>query len=212
MFFDFPISKSFFVESIVPKLKESLLQTLKHFMRLSGIIVHPLDSSRPYSRFVVGDSVSLTIAECMKDFNHLTGNHPRVADELYACVPNLPPATHSTDAVVFPVLAVQVTLFPDHGICLGFSNHHAIGDSSSIVPFMKAWASVNKFGIEGLAFVLICLVSFCFLSLAPLVILEKIYATRDLWYSSRFLVPLKCVPYTYNEVIEGVGIGWKCCV
>ncbi|XP_073297110.1 phenolic glucoside malonyltransferase 1-like [Primulina huaijiensis] len=146
LFFDFPISESRFVESIVPKLKESLLQTLKHFLPLAGNIVHPLDSSRPYSRFVVGDSVSLTIAECNKDFNHLTGNHPRVSDEFYACVPQLPPATYSSEAVVFPVLAVQVTLFPDHGICLGFSNHHAIGDASSIVRFIKAWASVNRFG------------------------------------------------------------------
>ncbi|KAK6157232.1 hypothetical protein DH2020_011480 [Rehmannia glutinosa] len=145
LFFDFPCSKHHFLETIVPKLKESLLRTLNHFLPLAGNIVHPTGSGRPFSRFVVGDSVSLTVAECRKDFRHLTGNHPRVCDEFYACIPQLPPAKHTSDAVLLPVLALQVTLFPEHGVCLGFTNHHAIGDASTIVRFIKAWASVNRF-------------------------------------------------------------------
>ncbi|KAL2245801.1 malonyl-coenzyme:anthocyanin 5-O-glucoside-6'''-O-malonyltransferase [Sesamum indicum] len=146
LFYGFPCSKHQFLETIVPKLKESLLRTLNHFLPLAGNIVHPIKSGRPFSRFVVGDSVTLTIAECNKDFKHLTGNHPRVSDELYACVPQLPPAKHSSDAVILRVLALQVTLFPGHGVCLGFTNHHSIGDASTIVRFIKAWASVNRFG------------------------------------------------------------------
>ncbi|KAK4484870.1 hypothetical protein RD792_007470 [Penstemon davidsonii] len=148
LFFDFPCSKPHFLETLVPKLKQSLLRTLNHFLPLAGNIVHPVDAGRPFTRFSVGDSVSLTIAECNKDFKHLTGNHPRVADEFYACVPDLPPGKQSSNAVVFPVLALQITLFPNHGICLGFTNHHAIGDASSIVRFIKAWASVNRFGSD----------------------------------------------------------------
>ncbi|KAG8386925.1 hypothetical protein BUALT_Bualt03G0199500 [Buddleja alternifolia] len=148
LFFEFPCSKPHFLETIVPNLKQSLLRTLNHFLPLAGNIVHPLDSGRPFSRFVIGDSVSLTIAECNKDFKHLTGNHPRVADEFYACVPRLPPAKHTPNAVEFPVLALQVTLFPDHGVCLGYTNHHAIGDASSIVRFIKAWASVTRFNSD----------------------------------------------------------------
>ncbi|KAK6120613.1 hypothetical protein DH2020_045646 [Rehmannia glutinosa] len=146
LFFDLPCSKPQFLETIVPKLKESLTQTLNHFLPLAGNIIQPLDSGGPFFRFSVGDSVSLTIAESSSDFNHLTGNHPRVSDEFYACVPQLPPAKHSSNDIVFPVLALQITLFPDHGVCFGFTNHHAIGDASSIVRFIKAWASVNKFG------------------------------------------------------------------
>ncbi|KAL8506671.1 hypothetical protein ACS0TY_017533 [Phlomoides rotata] len=145
LFFDFPCSKSQFLEIIVPKLKESLIQTLNHFLPLAGNIVHPLNSGIPFARFVAGDSASLIIAECDKDITHLTGNHPRVSDELYGCVPQLPPVKYSSDEVVIPVLALQITLFPDQGVCLGFTNHHAIGDASSIVRFIKAWASVNKF-------------------------------------------------------------------
>ncbi|KAK4420497.1 Anthocyanin 5-aromatic acyltransferase [Sesamum alatum] len=144
LFFDSPCSKAHFLETIVPKLKESLQQTLNHFLPLAGNIVHPLNSGRPFSRFVDGDSVSLTIAESDKDFDYLTVNHPRVADEFYACVPQLPPAKHTPDDVILPVLALQITLFPNRGVCLGITNHHAIGDASSIVRFIKAWASVNR--------------------------------------------------------------------
>ncbi|KAL8031442.1 hypothetical protein ABFX02_13G024900 [Erythranthe guttata] len=146
LFFDLPCSRTHFLDSVVPQLKESLLRTLNHFLPLAGNIVHPINAGRPFSRFVVGDSVTLTIAECSKNYKHLTRNHARSADEFYACVPQLPPARHAPDAVVLPVLALQVTLFPEHGLCLGFTNHHAIGDASTIVRFIKAWASVNRFG------------------------------------------------------------------
>ncbi|KAH6780572.1 hypothetical protein C2S52_011809 [Perilla frutescens var. hirtella] len=146
LFFHLHCSKRHFLEAIVPELKKSLLITLNHFLPLAGNIVHPIKSGRPFSRFVIGDSVSLTIAECNKDFKHLTGNHPRLSDEFYDFVPNLPPAKSAPDAVILPVLALQATLFPDHGVCLGFTNHHAIGDASTVVRFINAWASVNRFG------------------------------------------------------------------
>ncbi|KAK6141139.1 hypothetical protein DH2020_025112 [Rehmannia glutinosa] len=132
LFFDLPCSKPHFLETILPKLKESLTQTLNHFLPLAGNIIQPLNSRGPFFRFAVGDSVSLTIAESNSDFNHLTGNHPRVSDEFYACVPQLPGETYVRRH--------------HHGVCFGFTNHHAIGDASSIVRFIKAWASVNKFG------------------------------------------------------------------
>ncbi|KAL3624767.1 hypothetical protein CASFOL_031435 [Castilleja foliolosa] len=146
LFFNFPCSKPQFLETLIPKLKQSLPQTLAHFLPLAGNIIHPLDSGGPFIRFSTGDSVQLTVAESNSDFNHLTGNHSRVADEFYSCVPQLPPAKHSQNDVVFPVLALQITLFPNRGLCLGFTNHHAIGDASTIVRFIKAWASVNESG------------------------------------------------------------------
>ncbi|XP_057796558.1 malonyl-coenzyme:anthocyanin 5-O-glucoside-6'''-O-malonyltransferase-like [Salvia miltiorrhiza] len=148
IFFDLRCSKSHFLQSILPQFKQSLIQTLSHFLPLAGKIVRPLNSGRrPYSRFAAGDSVSLTVAESDLDFAELTGNHPRAADDFYACVPRLPPAERTSDNdVVLPVLALQMTLFPDHGVCLGFTNHHAIGDASSVVRFIKAWATVSKHG------------------------------------------------------------------
>ncbi|KAL2529910.1 Coumaroyl-CoA:anthocyanidin 3-O-glucoside-6''-O-coumaroyltransferase 2 [Forsythia ovata] len=145
LFFDFPISKSHFLDAIVPNLKQSLSLTLEHFLPLAGKIIHPLISGRPISLYTVGDSVSLTIAESGADFNNLTGNHPRDSCEFYSYVPQLPPATHSSNSIRVPVLALQVTVFPDHGLCFGFTNHHAIGDASTVVSFIEAWASINRF-------------------------------------------------------------------
>ncbi|KAL2466403.1 HXXXD-type acyl-transferase family protein [Abeliophyllum distichum] len=106
------VTEAYFLDTIVPRLKQSLSLTLKHFLPLAGNIVHPIDSGRPMSRYA------------------------------------LPPASISNDSVIFPVLSLQVTLFPEHGMCFGFTNHHAIGDASTIVRFVKAWASVTKFDGE----------------------------------------------------------------
>ncbi|KAK6777244.1 hypothetical protein RDI58_023961 [Solanum bulbocastanum] len=45
-----------------------------------------------------------------------------------------------------PVLAIQVTLFPNHRISISFINHHVVGDESTIVGFIKSWAWLNKYG------------------------------------------------------------------
>ncbi|KAL7102347.1 hypothetical protein ACP275_08G114500 [Erythranthe tilingii] len=146
IFFNSPTcSKSHFVDTIVPQLKKSLATTLTHFLPLAGNIIIPGGTGTPLSRYVPGDSVSLTIAQCDKDFDHLTGNHQRLADEFYACVPQLPPACRlSDDSLVFSVLALQITLFPGKGICVGLSNYHAVADESSIINFLKMWAVVNR--------------------------------------------------------------------
>ncbi|KAH0751596.1 hypothetical protein KY285_004744 [Solanum tuberosum] len=50
-----------------------------------------------------------------------------------------------TSGVQFaPVLAIQVTLFPNHGITISFLSHHVVGDESTIVGFIKSWALLNK--------------------------------------------------------------------
>ncbi|PIN13526.1 Anthocyanin 5-O-glucoside 6'''-O-malonyltransferase [Handroanthus impetiginosus] len=147
IFFDFPCSKSNFLDIIVPDLKKSLATTLAHFLPLAGNIILQLNScNRPVNRYTSGDSVSLTIAQCGLDFDYLTGNHQRVSDEFYACVPQLGPARRSPNLIILPVMALQITLFPRQGICLGLTNHHAGGDESSIINFVKVWASINGSG------------------------------------------------------------------
>ncbi|XP_022863748.1 malonyl-coenzyme:anthocyanin 5-O-glucoside-6'''-O-malonyltransferase-like [Olea europaea var. sylvestris] len=145
LFFDFPISKSRFLDTIVPNLKQSLSLALKHFLPLAGKIIHPLISGMPISLYTIGDSVSLTISESGADFNNLTGNHQRDSREFYSYVPQLPPATSSSDSIRVPALALQVTVFPEHGVCFGFTNHHVIGDASTVVSFIQSWASINRF-------------------------------------------------------------------
>ncbi|KAK6134766.1 hypothetical protein DH2020_031500 [Rehmannia glutinosa] len=147
LFYDYPCSKAYFLETLVPKLKQSLSLTLKHYLPLSGNLLYPLNTvdEKPVFRYVAGDSVSLAIAESNNDFDELVGNLARDADQFYDFVPELPPVKlDESNYQTVPVIALQVTLFPGRGICIGFSNHHCVGDASSIVGFIRAWASISK--------------------------------------------------------------------
>ncbi|KAK4431706.1 Malonyl-coenzyme A:anthocyanin 3-O-glucoside-6''-O-malonyltransferase [Sesamum alatum] len=76
------------------------------------------------------DCIFRYVSESTADFNHLTGNDPRVCDEFYAFAPRLPAATYSETSISFPVLALQVTLFPGQGLCIGFVTNHAVANAS----------------------------------------------------------------------------------
>ncbi|CAK9144958.1 unnamed protein product [Ilex paraguariensis] len=55
-------------------------------------------------------------SESSSGFDHLTGNHSRDTDEFYTLVPQMPPViTNVSGALVAPLLALQVTLFPNVG-------------------------------------------------------------------------------------------------
>ncbi|KAI7742016.1 hypothetical protein M8C21_029276, partial [Ambrosia artemisiifolia] len=92
------------------------------------------------------DSVAVTFAECNLDFNYLTGNHPRECDKFYHLIPLLGCTTKVSDYITIPVFAVQVTLFPNHGISIGMTNHHSLGDASTRFCFLKAWTSIAQSG------------------------------------------------------------------
>ncbi|KAL0428992.1 UNVERIFIED_CONTAM: Malonyl-coenzyme:anthocyanin 5-O-glucoside-6'''-O-malonyltransferase [Sesamum radiatum] len=150
LFYPSTYSTADFLEIIVPNLKKSLSQTLTNYLPLAGNLIHPMNSDMPEFRYVPGDSVSVTFAEASEDFDfdYLTGNQARDSDEFYAFAPDLPePKTDSESGLkIIPVLAIQVTLFPGTGICIGIINHHSIGDASSIVGFIKAWSRAAKLG------------------------------------------------------------------
>ncbi|KAL2251300.1 malonyl-coenzyme:anthocyanin 5-O-glucoside-6'''-O-malonyltransferase-like [Sesamum indicum] len=148
LFYDYPCSKPYFLETVAPKLKESLSLTLRHYLPLAGNLIFPLNSEKkPEIQYVAGDSaVSLTIAESASDFDHLTGNHARDADQFYEFVPEIDPVTDESEYQRVPVVALKVTLFTGRGICVGFANLHCLGDASSVVGFIKAWASISKLG------------------------------------------------------------------
>ncbi|KAL0413092.1 UNVERIFIED_CONTAM: Malonyl-coenzyme:anthocyanin 5-O-glucoside-6'''-O-malonyltransferase [Sesamum radiatum] len=77
LFFEFPCSKSHFLETIVPELKSSLSLTLTQFLPLAGNIIYPRKpGNKPVLRYETGNSVSFTVSESTADFNNLTGNHP----------------------------------------------------------------------------------------------------------------------------------------
>ncbi|XP_073274308.1 phenolic glucoside malonyltransferase 1-like [Primulina huaijiensis] len=150
LLYQFPCSKSSFLQTIVPTLKNSLAHTLQHYLPLAGNLLYPLDSGMPEFCYFPGDSVSVTIAESSQayDFDHLTGNGFKDANEFYPFVPDLPePRINSESGFkIISLLAIQITLFPDSGICIGISNHHVVGDASSTTGFIRFWSSVARLG------------------------------------------------------------------
>ncbi|KAK4723633.1 hypothetical protein R3W88_026412 [Solanum pinnatisectum] len=100
----------------------------------------------PELRYVTGDSISVTFSETDMDFNYLIGDHPRNAKDFYHFVPKLGEPKDAPGVQLAPVLAIQVTLYPNLGVSIGFTNHHVVGDGATIVGFIRAWALLHKFG------------------------------------------------------------------
>ncbi|KAI3743276.1 hypothetical protein L1987_60982 [Smallanthus sonchifolius] len=148
-FYDLPLSKPQFTETIVPNLKHSLSITLQHFFPYAGnLIVFPNRTRKPEIRYVEGDSVKVTFVECNLDFHDLTGYHPRNCDKFYHLIPLLGDCSKISDFVKIPVFSLQVTIFPNCGISIGMSIHHSLVDASTQFSFLKAWTSIARCGTD----------------------------------------------------------------
>ncbi|KAM3343513.1 phenolic glucoside malonyltransferase 1-like [Capsicum galapagoense] len=147
LFYKLPISKPNFIQNIIPPLKDSLSLTLKHYIPLAGNVACPLNSNGyPELRYVTGGSVSVTFSETDMDFNYLIGDYPRNAKDFYHFVSPLAEPKDAPGVQLAPVLAIQVTLFPNLGVSIGFTHHHVAGDGVTLLGFIKAWAMLHKFG------------------------------------------------------------------
>ena len=143
------LSDSFFTNStpayfnsvILPKLKQSLSLTLLHYLPLAGNLKWPSNASKPIISYTPNDGVSLKVAESNADFNRLSSNGIYEAVELHPPVPQLITSDDSAS-----IIAVQITLFPDKGFCIGITAHHTVLDGKTTTMFMKSWAYLCKQG------------------------------------------------------------------
>ncbi|KAI3818932.1 hypothetical protein L1987_12754 [Smallanthus sonchifolius] len=156
-FYDFPHTKSHFIDTIIPNLKHSLSITLQHFFPFAGnLVVFPAETThsdlakKPEIRHVNGDSVALTFAESDLDFNDLKQNHPRDCNKFHPLVPLLETPFKSSDVVKIPVFSIQITIFPNSGITIGLTNHHSLCDARTRHDFLMAWTSIAKHGTDEL--------------------------------------------------------------
>ncbi|KAG6477784.1 phenolic glucoside malonyltransferase 1-like [Zingiber officinale] len=139
-FYPLAVSVSHFIDSVVPTLKSSLSAALRHFYPLAGKIRSSAASSDGYEiHYADGDSVPFTVAEYSGDFDDLSGDYPRPVNDFLPLLPELPPS--STDGDGLRVLALQATLFPECGVAVGFTVHHAACDGSSLIRFYSTWAA-----------------------------------------------------------------------
>ncbi|XP_015900358.3 malonyl-CoA:anthocyanidin 5-O-glucoside-6''-O-malonyltransferase-like [Ziziphus jujuba] len=136
-------SHELFYDSIIPKLKHSLSLTLHHFLPLAGNLTWPQNSHKPILNYVDGDGVSLTIAESNSDFYHLSGNDFRKATDYHPLLSYLEISKERAT-----VMSLQVTVFPNCGISIGFTSHHAVLDGRTFATFVKFWARTCKSGAE----------------------------------------------------------------
>ncbi|EXB38112.1 Agmatine coumaroyltransferase [Morus notabilis] len=126
--------------STLSKLKHSLSLTLQYYLPLAGTLTWPPSSPKPNVLYNPGDAISLTVAEStVEHFGHVSGDNVREASASSPLVPKL----HVTETSA-SVMALQITMFPNSGICVGITAHHAFLDGKSTTMFMKSWAYVCR--------------------------------------------------------------------
>ncbi|CAH9127074.1 unnamed protein product [Cuscuta epithymum] len=146
IFYHHPMGRTDLLDSLIPIMKKSLSQSLQRYSPLAGrLVVSPDKANIPEICYTNGDTVPLVIAEFdstnPNDFNHFVSNDARSSMDFNQLNPRLPLTSRASDgSLVIPLLALQITLFPNVGICIGVTNHHAVCDGSSIFGFMKSWA------------------------------------------------------------------------
>lgn len=138
-FYALPQIDSIFHSILIPNLKHSLSLTLQHFLPLAGNLIWPEDSPLPFILYARNDAVSFVVAETDSDFHHLTGDQPRLIKDSQSLLPNFQISNSSA-----PMLAIQVTKFPNHGFSFAFATHHVLVDGESFSLFLKSWTHICK--------------------------------------------------------------------
>ncbi|KAI9086700.1 hypothetical protein K1719_031294 [Acacia pycnantha] len=131
-------------------LSNTLSVALQYFFPLAGNLLCPPPPHKPFINCTGDHSVALTVVESASDdFNLYSANSPKNLKSLDSLVPELSWSTvhedvHDSDPTfVFPIVALQVTVFPNAGFCIAITYCHVM-DASSCIHFMKTWASICR--------------------------------------------------------------------
>ncbi|XP_044467771.1 phenolic glucoside malonyltransferase 1-like [Mangifera indica] len=120
---------------VLPQLKHSLSLALLHYLPLAGKLTWPPHVHIPTISYAPDDAVSLLFAESSADFNRLSGDDISESSESGHLIPEL--LSYDDRA---SCMALQITLFPNQGLCIGVSKRHAVLEGISAIAFMKSWA------------------------------------------------------------------------
>lgn len=130
-----------FLRNHLPALRHSLSLTLQSYFSLAGHLVPSTETGELVISYADGDSVSFVVTESDADFAALISDSSKDVRMMHPLVPSLPAADEMGRS---PICAVQVTIFPGAGFCLGVSIHHAAADGNSSTRFLKAWAAIHR--------------------------------------------------------------------
>ncbi|XP_022640925.1 coumaroyl-CoA:anthocyanidin 3-O-glucoside-6''-O-coumaroyltransferase 1 isoform X2 [Vigna radiata var. radiata] len=144
-FYEFPHPTQNFLQTTLPILKHSLSLSLQHFFPFASNLIVPPQLHLSHIRYLQGDSLSFTVAESTADFTLLTSHSPQDVRNWHPLIPTLPsPRLEQDDIRVMPLMAIQVTLFPNSGFSICLTFNHIAGDGKSLHHFIKFWASLCK--------------------------------------------------------------------
>jgi Transferase family len=131
-----------FMSSFLPSLKHSLSHALTTYYPLAGGYRRKPGTDNMIEHYYEeGDAVSFTVVECVDGhgrFEDLVSERERDVSQLECLVPQL--SKPENDKELQPLLAVQVTVFPEQGIVIGTSIHHTACDGATSMQFMHSWA------------------------------------------------------------------------
>lgn len=139
-FYDYPHPISHFIDNHLRSFTESLSLNLLHFHPMAGRLRRsPVSEHKFEISYTEGDFVAITVAESVgEDFHDISGHHLRDLNRLRLLVPKPPESSFDGQK---PPLAVQITIFPNQGLCVGFTVNHAVCDGTGSMQFIRSWAS-----------------------------------------------------------------------
>ncbi|KAM7274893.1 hypothetical protein ACFE04_016759 [Oxalis oulophora] len=148
-FYANPRSLDHFTQVTIPLLKSSLSVTLQHFYPFVSKLILPPVPQKPYFLFTEGDSISFIVARYTGDeshpFDYVTSDQAKDVTLLQSFAPTLPKTSVSSDGTrTHSLLAIQLTMFPDQGICIGIGFNHTLADGRTYNHFIKSWAAVCR--------------------------------------------------------------------
>ncbi|XP_071724230.1 coumaroyl-CoA:anthocyanidin 3-O-glucoside-6''-O-coumaroyltransferase 2-like [Rutidosis leptorrhynchoides] len=145
-FYSYPQSLHHLTQITIPSLISSLSHNLKFFYPFVSSLILPASPQKPYILFAEGNSVSFTVAHYSdNDFDELISYQTKPVHVLRMFAPNLPPPHVSPDGShVESLLAIQVTLFPNKGICVGIGFRHVVADGTAFNNFIQSWSSICR--------------------------------------------------------------------
>ncbi|KAL5992246.1 hypothetical protein ACLOJK_013162 [Asimina triloba] len=134
-FYELNATTTHFINVLLPKIKHSLSLSLKLFFSFAGNIHLSQSDGNHAIHYADGNSVALTVAESDAAFHKLIQNNAKGATEARPFLPQLPPPS---------LLALQFTIFPGAGICIGVSMNRVAADGRSLAHFMKSWSCICR--------------------------------------------------------------------
>ncbi|KAL0907498.1 hypothetical protein M5K25_021913 [Dendrobium thyrsiflorum] len=142
-FYDFPHPTSHFIEHNLSIFTKSLSLTLHQFYPLAGSIRQSYDFEDQFEiSYEEGDCITITLAEYTgQNFRNISGHRPKNFKNLCLLVPK---PIKSATSCQFPPMSIQITIFPNQGLCIGFVINHAVCDGFGTKLFIQSWAAACR--------------------------------------------------------------------